>query len=282
MILLGSCFLGLRLLDVRDWRCYGATLAGIELLVGVRLGAISPLLVLGLALVWRWRDRRVSGGLAAATVVLSKLFLWPIMLWLLATRRIGAAVVAATTGALAIALWALVDFGTLRHYPGLLRVLATAEQGRSYSLVALCLALGLSAAASHLVAIGAGALAALAIFVLARQPDGDRMALAAAIGACFLLTPILWIHYFVLLLVPIALASPRLSWLWGLPLLFWIKPFQSDPGGAAWQISLGLSVAALILVASAFQLGLDTSIERAGPRSGRARGARRGRRRGDA
>ena len=44
-------------LGVRDWRCYGATYLSIAVLHDIRLGAITPLLALGLALAWNWRDR---------------------------------------------------------------------------------------------------------------------------------------------------------------------------------------------------------------------------------
>ena len=48
-----------------------------------------------------------------------------------------------------------------------------------------------------------------------------------ATGASFALTPIAWLHYFVLLFVPIAIVRPRLSWLWTAPLVLWILGGQS-------------------------------------------------------
>ena len=47
----------LAVLGVRDWRCYGAAYLSIAVLHDIRLGALTPLLALGLALVWRWRER---------------------------------------------------------------------------------------------------------------------------------------------------------------------------------------------------------------------------------
>ena len=44
--------------------------------------------------------------------------------------------------------------------------------------------------------------------------ERDRLALTAAIAASLALTPILWIHYLVLLIVPLALARPRFAPLW--------------------------------------------------------------------
>jgi hypothetical protein len=51
-----------------------------------------------------------------------------------------------------------------------------------------------------------------------RRPNGEAKALGLAVIAALIASPIVWPHYFVLLFVPIALASPRLSPLWLLPL----------------------------------------------------------------
>ena len=53
-------------------------------------------------------------------------------------------------------------------------------------------------------------------------------------GAAFALSPIVWLHYFVLLYIPIAIVRPRLSWLWALPLAFWVCRGQSIDG-ALWE-----------------------------------------------
>src|SRR5581483_10010850 len=66
-------------------------------------------------------------------------------------------------------------------------------------------------------------LAALAlVFVLAAREDGDRRAFAAAVAAALVLSPIVWMHYLVVLVVPIALTAPRFALPWLLPALaFW-------------------------------------------------------------
>jgi hypothetical protein len=51
---------------------------------------------------------------------------------------------------------------------------------------------------------------------------GDAVSLSLVIVAALVLTPILWLHYLVLLLVPIALTRPRLSALWLVPLVMTI------------------------------------------------------------
>ena len=58
--------------------------------------------------------------------------------------------------------------------------------------------------------------------------DRDIGALTLCLAAALSASPIVWVHYFLLLLVPLALASPRLSPLWLVPLAY--QPL----GEAAW------------------------------------------------
>ena len=59
-------------------------------------------------------------------------------------------------------------------------------------------------------------------------------------------TPVLWLHYFALLLIPIALYRPRLSGLWFVPLALWLTP-ASHANGSAWKIALALAVLAVVV-----------------------------------
>ena len=52
----------LRVLGVRDWRCYGLTLVSAPALNSVALGTLTSFLLLGAALVWRYRDNPVGRG----------------------------------------------------------------------------------------------------------------------------------------------------------------------------------------------------------------------------
>jgi hypothetical protein len=91
-------------------------------------------------------------------------------------------------------------------------------------------------------------LAAVAGIVLAaRGRDGDRRALALAVLVSLVATPLLWLHYLVLLFVPIALYRPRLSGLWFVPLVLWLTP-SSNSHGATWRILLALVVVAVVAV----------------------------------
>jgi hypothetical protein len=247
LMLVLSTVLTLRLLGVRDWRCYGFVFLWIPVLASVRLGAISVLLTLGVALAWRYRNRALIAVAVVAGLIAWKIFLWPLVLWLAVTGRLREAA-ASVAGALAVTFgaWALIDFKGLADYPAMMSTLTDLVAWKSYSLVALGGALELSDVAARLVSLAVGGLALAAGFLFARRrsEDGEARALIAAIAAALALSPIVWTHYFALLIVPIALARPRLGPLWMLPLLFWLSPDQSD--GELWRISLGLTVATAV------------------------------------
>ena len=250
-MLLGATALTLRLLGVRDWRCYGVVLLWYPVIESVTLVTVSSLLALGLAVAWRFRDRRWVAAVAVAGIVAGKVFLWPLLIWLVATRRGLVAARALMVGIAATTVsWALIGFAGLMSYPQLLNALANVEQRKSYSTVALGLTFGLPAGEARAVGLAAGAVALLAIVLLARarSENSDRHAFIAAIAAAFLFTPIVWSHYLCLLVVPIAISRPRLTPLWLVPLAIWATPGQHD--GKTWQVALGFSVWLLVLAAS--------------------------------
>jgi hypothetical protein len=248
VILLAAIAATLYVLEVRDWRCYGAAYLSIPVLHDVRLGALTPLLALGLALAWRWRARPAS-AIPLAFVTVAKLFLWPVGVWLLATGRVRIALRTALYGAGASALaWAVIGFAGLADYPRLLQVLASSEQADGYSPVSALLALGLGGTAARVAATAIGLVLLACCAIVGRRGD-ERRSLTLALAAALVLSPIVWLHYFVLLLVPIALARRTFSPLWLVPLLFWATPYE-EHFGEHWRIGVGLAVAALVLVVS--------------------------------
>jgi hypothetical protein len=91
-----------------------------------------------------------------------------------------------------------------------------------------------------------------AAVLLGRRAGGDAAAFSLCIAASIALTPIVWLHYFTLLLAPLALVRPRLSPAWLLALAFWVTPFQENEG-AGWRVvfALCLSVAITVLAVAA-------------------------------
>jgi hypothetical protein len=113
----------------------------------------------------------------------------------------------------------------------------------SYSPVAL---LGLSGTPATVLSFALVGITVLAVGLSARGADGDRRSFAIAIAGSLLATPVLWLHYFALLLVPIALYRPRLSGLWFVPLALWLTP-ASHANGSLWKIALALAVLAVVM-----------------------------------
>jgi alpha-1,2-mannosyltransferase len=249
---LAATGLALRVLGVRDWRCYGVAFLWYPVIQNLLIGSITSLLALGLAVAWRYRDDRRATSLVVASLMAVKVFLWPLVFWLAATRR-GIAAARALAFALAgVALsWALIGFAGLTAYPQLLDQLSRLEEWKSYSAVAFGLVLGLSTGEARALAIVAGTVGLVCIALVGRarkrDADADRHAFVLAIAAAFLFSPIVWTHYLALLVVPIAITRRTLSPLWFVPLAMWATPGQSD--GHAWRVVLGLSVWAFVLAA---------------------------------
>jgi hypothetical protein len=251
-LLIASVLAALALLGVRDWRVLAVVVASAPLISSVRLGTLTPVLVLLLAAAWRWRDRPWVGGSTIALAVSLKLFVWPAVVWLLATRRYAAAIVAAAlAAALTIGAWAALGFDGLAEYPELLRRLTDVVADRGYSLVALGTELGLLSGVAEALPWLVGLALLVAVVRFGRRADGDAMAFSLAIVAALALTPIVWMHYFALLLVPLAVTSPRFTWAWLLLLGFWVLPGQENDGELLWIV-----VAAVLTCAVAAHVAL--------------------------
>jgi Glycosyltransferase family 87 len=245
MFVLGvAAILGaLRVLRVEDWRCYGVAIVSAPAINTLALGALTSLLLLGVALVWRYRDNAAVAAAAAALTAVVKLFLWPLGIWLLATKRWRAALLCAGIGVLLLLVgWAVIDFAGLRSYPTVVHLLEKVEAPASYSLVAL---FGLSGSAATAATAALSLAAVGAIWLTARGAGGDRRSLAVAVVASLVVTPLVWMHYLLLLFVPIALYRPRLSGLWFVPLVLWLTP-TTHSHGTPWRIALALAVVAVV------------------------------------
>jgi Glycosyltransferase family 87 len=228
------------ILNVREWRCYGAAAASPAVLGCVQTAALSGLLALAIAVAWRYRATGPVALVLVAAAIAAKLFLWPLILWVVVIRGMRSAVTTALVASLAVlAPWGL-GFPGFRQYPKLLTMLTDVEGDHAYTPRALALALGAHPRLAELIALLIGgfvlALAARAM----RNPDADRRVLALSLLAALLLSPVVWSHYFVVLLPIVAIASPRMGWAWLAPLALWLGGGAIDaPNGL--QIALGLA-----------------------------------------
>ena len=244
VILIASLLGAVWILGVRDWRVLAIVVSSAPVLTSVRLGSFTPILLLLLAIAWRWRDRPwVAGGSLALAIAL-KVFVWPLVVWLAVTRRYAAAGIAAAGAAVVtLGAWTAIGFRGLSEYPELVRRLTSVVEGRGYSLVALGLQLdlphGVARALPWLVGLALLGWAALA----ARRGADERATFSVAVVAAVALTPIVWLHYFALLLVVVALARPTLGVLWFVPLAMIVTPGSGHP--TLFESSATLVVAAV-------------------------------------
>lgn len=231
-------------LGVRDWRCYAAVLLWAPTVNALHMGSASAVLPLAAALAWRWRAEVWRPGIAVGLGIATKLILWPLLVWTLATRRIRATVAAVLlAGGVTLALWAVLGFDGLTRYPAVLRRLAALEAEDSYSLVGAFASVGAGGAVARALALAVTA-GLLALCVVYARNGDDMRSFTAALAAGLAFSPIVWLHYFVLLLVPLAIARPRFSSVWLLPLLLWLTPLNGN--GEAIQPLLPMLVAGAV------------------------------------
>jgi hypothetical protein len=189
----------------------------------------------------------VAAAIALALAVSTKVFLWPMFVWSLATRRTRLAVLASGAGlAITAALWFVVGFDGLVDYPERLRDISASESIRrdSLSFVGLATTLGLGVVVGHAMMLVAGISLLFGSVVRGRRGD-DREAFCLALAAAVAMTPILWLHYLLLLMVPLAITRPRFTPLWLLPLVLWMDPEPMHPEGPL--ASLPMLVVGLIV-----------------------------------
>ena len=270
LLLVAAMVGSLLLLEVRDWRCYPIALLWPVTIEAVEYGAVGPVLVLLVSLAWRFRDR-LPAGAALGVAVAVKLFLWPLGLWLVLTRRLrGACAAVVVAVALVFGSWAIVGFEGFDEYPRLLRKLVSIESESSYSALAMLQAAGLSEGIARVLVTLAGIMLLVAAYRAATMDrpavERDKRSLTLALAAALVLTPILWLHYLVLLVVPIALARSRLSAVWFVPLAMTV--FEALGWYRGWPDGDGASLASVaVVVALVFGLSLQQRSEPSeGPR----------------
>lgn len=259
LLLIAALAGALLVLGVRDWRCYPVALLAPYTVETIQYGAVGPLLVLLVAVVWRYRDRPGIAAAGTGAAVVLKLFLWPLFAWLAMTGRVRAAAGgAALAVALALGSWAVIAFRGLVDYPRLLQRLDEVEAENSYSLFAVLRMLDIPQFPARALVVAGGVALLLAAWSAARdrgvpERERDRRSLTLVLAAALVLTPILWLHYLVLLFVPIALHRPRLSSVWFVPLavnvFVWLDWYRGWPRGEAEAlVSTTVVVAAVFLV----------------------------------
>ena len=237
----------LRMLGIRDVRCYAAALLWGPSVSGVLLGNVSIPLAFAAAVAWRYRDGMWRPAWALGLAISAKFLMWPLLVWTVATRRWLATAWAVVIGfTVTFAAWAVIGFDGMTGYPDLLQRLSDIQSEQSYSLVGMASAAGLGEPVGQgLTLLVGGALLVGCVF-FARRSDEAR-SFTCAVAATLALSPIVWLHYLVVLLVPVAIARPRFSLLWLMPVLLWVSPRPGHAEGVQTFLP-GLAVAILVAI----------------------------------
>lgn len=252
LLLVGVVLATLRVLDIRDWRCYGVAFLWPPILSAIQTGNLTLLLGLCAALSWRFRSRLMPTSSLVGVTLAAKFFLWPLVVWLGATRRLAAAGLSVAIGlGLLLLSWAAIGFAGIVDYPDLMTRLQDSIGDDSYTLHVVGLDLGLPHVVARAVWLAAGLVVLASVVVVGRRGD-ERRAFVLAMAAALALTPIVWLHYFALLLVVVGLMRPRLGVVWFVPLAMVLTPGSGDPTPfeTSWTLGVAAVTIALALRAS--------------------------------
>jgi Glycosyltransferase family 87 len=234
----------LAIVGVRDIRCYAAVVIWAPAWNVFELANFTAALTLLSALAWRYRDTTWASASAIGFAIAVKLLLWPLLVWFAATRRVRTAGLAVGIAlGLVFVSWGIIGFAGFTSYPDVLGEIPFED---SFSIVGVAAALGLDPMVGRAAAAIAGGALLAAVVVLGRRGD-EVGAFTCAIVAALALTPVVWLNYVVLLSVPLAIARPRFSAIWLLPIVLWVCP--RDGHGDGLQPYLPAAVVLLLLAA---------------------------------
>jgi alpha-1,2-mannosyltransferase len=251
-VLLASFILGVVILPVsRTVRWWIALMAGVGLLFAysVKLGQVGPILFLLFAVGWRWLDDPVRMGASTALGTAIKLQPGLLLVWALLTRRWGAIAV----GAAVLAVLAVVAtlFAGVEAWSDFVRLVGQVADPittpKNATPGAIAYQLGVPADVASAIQWLAMAVVLAAVVVAARWATAEASYLVAVI-ASQLLSPVLWDHYGVLLLLPVAyLCASGRWWALAIPAVTALPLIGLGPP-ILYPVAFGAALAATLLV----------------------------------
>lgn len=213
-------------------------LAGLDwpVLYSIKLGQVGPILLLLFVLGWRWVDRPAGSGAAIGLGALVKVQPALLGVWAVLTGRWRAALtgLGIAAGACLVTL-PIVGLGAWKDYVSLLRrVSEPVATPHNFTPGAVLYQAGLDPGVASVVQwiVVVVTLGLVAIAALRRSPSASYV---VAVVASQVISPLLWDHYAVVLLLPVAwLAARGAAWALVLPLatslpLVWLTPGAAYP-----------------------------------------------------
>jgi alpha-1,2-mannosyltransferase len=217
----------------------------------LKLGQVGPLLLLLFAIGWRWIDRPAVLGASAAAGAIVKIQPGLVLVWALLTRRWTAVVTGAAVLLVAAALATVVTGGITvwSDYVTLLRnvsdPITTPHNFTPGAVLYQAFAVPTGVAAAFQL-VSSGAAAGLVIVAAFRATPAASY--LAAVVASQLLSPVLWDHYAMLLLLPTAwLLQHRQPWAVAIPLATSVVVLFIVPA-AAYPIAFWVALIAVVAV----------------------------------
>lgn len=218
-VLIAAFVVGVAVLPVtRTVRWWMILLAGLSwpFLYAVKLGQVGPILFLLFAIGWRWLDDPVRLGASTALGTAIKLQPAIIFVWMALSRRWSAVLVGVLIlGVLALLATLLAGVGIWSDFVTLVRQVGDPiRTEHNVTPGAIAYQLGVSADVAAVIQLLSTILVLAAIAAAARWATSEAAYLVAVI-ASQLLSPVLWDHYAMLLLLPVAYLCAAGRW-WAL------------------------------------------------------------------
>jgi Glycosyltransferase family 87 len=192
-------------------------LAGLDwpVLYSIKLGQVGPILLLLFVLGWRWLDRPIGLGGTIGIGTLIKVQPALIGVWALLTRRPMAAAVGAGIVLVAVVVTLpLVGVTAWSDYVSLLRTVSEpVTTPHNFTVGAVLYQAGVASETANLVQWIVVAATLVVAFVAALRLEAEASYVVAVV-ATQLVSPLLWDHYAVVLLLPTAWLLAR-GHLWG-------------------------------------------------------------------
>jgi alpha-1,2-mannosyltransferase len=221
---IAAFLVGVAILPVsRSVRWWILLLAGLSFpfVYAIKLGQVGPILFLAFAVGWRGIDDPIRLGVSGAVGAAIKLQPGLVLVWALLTVRFRAvAVGAGVLLVLAVAATLLAGTGAWSDFFTLLRTVTDPiATERNLTPGAVAYQLGAPAGVATALQL-ANTIAVVAALLAAIRWAGDEASYLVAVVASQLVSPILWDHYAMLLLLPVAyLLSAGRWWALAIPLV---------------------------------------------------------------
>jgi len=227
-------------------------LAGLSwpLAYAFKLGQVGPLLFLLFAVGWRWLDRPLALGGSAAAGAIVKIQPGLVLAWALITRRWGAVAIGAIVLVVAAAVATLITGGMTvwSDYVAVLRnVSDPISTPHNFTPGAVAYQLGLPTGPAATIQL-LSSIVAVGLLILTAVRGSSAASYLVAVTASQLLSPVLWDHYAMLLLLPVAYLLDRRQW-WAVlvPLATAVFLIGITPA-AAYPIAFWVTLVALVVV----------------------------------